>query len=54
MLAGCVDMDGNAHVWGYGSYWQLGTGKTQDAGQPQQVHSAFVACVKASDAPCCS
>ena len=36
-LAGCVDSDGRAHAWGYGSYWQLGTGKTVDEGLPQQV-----------------
>ena len=49
-FAGCVDSDGRAYTWGYGSYWQLGTGKTVDGGLPQQVlllcsscsHLAFV------------
>lgn len=36
-FAGCVDSDGRAYAWGYGSYWQLGTGKTLDGGLPQQV-----------------
>ncbi|KAL3157516.1 hypothetical protein ABBQ32_011978 [Trebouxia sp. C0010 RCD-2024] len=37
MHSGCVDTDGRAYTWGYGSYWQLGSGKTLDAGLPQQV-----------------
>ena len=35
---GCIDADGNVYTWGYGAFWQLGTGKNADQGQPQQVH----------------
>lgn len=36
---GCIDSDGNVHTWGYGAFWQLGTGKNADQGQPLQVGS---------------
>lgn len=39
-VSGCVDVDGNAYTWGYGAFWQLGTGSNADQGQPQQVGSS--------------
>lgn len=41
IYAGCVDANGFAYTWGYGSYWQLGTGKTLDAGLPQKVQPKY-------------
>lgn len=37
MPIGCIDANGAVYTWGYGSYWQLGTGQTLDAGMPQKV-----------------
>ncbi len=37
MAVGCVDANGMVYTWGYGSYWQLGTGQTLDAGLPKKV-----------------
>lgn len=37
MPIGCIDANGVVYTWGYGSYWQLGTGQTLDAGMPQKV-----------------
>ncbi len=34
---GCIDTNGMVYTWGYGSYWQLGTGQTLDAGMPHKV-----------------
>lgn len=39
--SGCIDADGNVYTWGYGAFWQLGTSKNADQGQPQQVHQVL-------------
>lgn len=40
MCAGCVDENGYAYTWGYGAFWQLGSGKNADQAQPRQVGCA--------------
>ncbi|DBB10173.1 TPA: hypothetical protein ACH3X3_001750 [Trebouxia sp. C0006] len=37
MHSGCIDANGMVYTWGYGSYWQLGTGQTLDVGMPHKV-----------------